>query len=337
MAVYLERRQFIALLGGTAVTWPLSAHAQQADRVRRIAVLMSIRASDAEAPLRIAAFLQRLQELGWTDRHNTRIDYRLAESNNIQTVAAALVAGAPDVVLVNGTAALQAALKAARSIPIVFVNIIDPVGQGFVASLGRPGGSVTGFSNVEPEMGGQWLKLLKEIAPRVTEVGVLGADTLGGGVEIEAAIQKVAPSFGVKLIPVRRGGPSDAPLSSEVEYAFNVLSRQTTGGLIVLPGAFTQLHRDSILALATRTRLPAIYPYRYYVTSGGLLSYGADTADVFRRAAGYVDRILKGEKPADLPVQQATKFELVINLQTAKMLGLEVPPKLLATADEVIE
>jgi putative ABC transport system substrate-binding protein len=341
MAIHLERRQFITLLSGMTIAWPFASRAQQGDRlrqtrVRRIGVLMTIRASDAEAPLRVAAFLQGLQELGWTDRHNIRIDYRLAESDTVQTVAAAMVAGAPDVVLVNGASVLKAVLQATRTIRIVFVNVIDPVGQNFVASVAHPGGNVSGFSNVDAEMGGKWLELLKRIAPAVTEVGVLGTTTLDGSATVQAAIQKIAPPLGVKLIQVT--APLQPPqIGSEVEYVFSALARRSNAGLLVLPGAFTQLNRERIIALTARARLPAIYPYRYYVTSGGLMSYGVDTADAFRRAAGYVDRILKGEKPADLPVQQATKFELVINLQTAKTLGIQVPPTLLEHADEVIE
>jgi putative ABC transport system substrate-binding protein len=337
----IHRRQFIVLLGGTTIAWPLVSRAQQSERplrtrVRRVGVLMSIRGSDAEAPLRAAAFLQGLQELGWTDRHNIRIDYRLAESDTVQTAAAAMVAGAPDVVLVNGTSVLKAVLQATRTIPIVFVNVIDPVGQGLVASLEHPGGNVTGFSNVTAEMGGKWLGLLKQIAPRVTEVGVLGTTMLDGGATLEAAIQKTARSLGMKLIPVT--APLQPPqITSEVEYAFNALARRSNAGLLVLPGAYTQLNHERIVALANRARLPAVYPYRYYVTSGGLMSYGVDTADAFHRAAGYVDRILRGEKPADLPIQQATKFELVINMQTAQMLGIEVPSTLLDSADELID
>jgi putative ABC transport system substrate-binding protein len=331
MTVNMQRREFITLLGSTGIAWPLTARAQQPSRPKRIGVLMSLPGTDVEAPLRVAAFLQRLQELGWTDRRNMRIDYRLAESDTLQSVAAAQVALAPDVLLVNGSSGLEAARAATRTIPIVFVNVIDPVGQGFVMSLDHPGGNITGLSNIESEMGGKWLRLLKEIAPQVTEVAVIGAD-LGGGAGIVAAIRAQTPSRRVKLVAA-----SALIAASEIEHVFNELARQSNTGLVVLPGPFTLAHRKQIIALAARSRLPAVYPYRYYVTDGGLMSYGVDTADAYRRAATYVDRILKGEKPADLSIERATKFELVINLQTAKTLGLQVPPTLLEDADEVIE
>jgi putative ABC transport system substrate-binding protein len=331
MTVNMQRREFITLLGSTGIAWPLTARAQQPSRPKRIGVLMSLPGTDVEAPLRVAAFLQRLQELGWTDRRNMRIDYRLAESDTLQSVAAAQVALAPDVLLVNGSLGLKAARAATRTIPIVFVNVIDPVGQGFVMSLDHPGGNITGLSNIESEMGDKWLRLLKEIAPQVTEVAVVGAD-LGGGAGIVAAIRAQAPSRRVKLVTA-----SALVADSEIEHVFNELARQANTGLVVLPGPLTLAHRKQIIALAARSRLPAVYPYRYYVTDGGLMSYGVDTADAYRRAATYVDRILKGENTADLPIQRATKFELVINLQTAKTLGIQVPPTLLEDADEVIE
>jgi len=332
MTITLQRREFITLLGSTSIAWPLAAHAQQPGRAKRVGVLMSLPGRDVEAPLRVAAFLQRLQELGWTDRHNVRIDYRLAESDTLKSAAAAMVVLSPDVLLVNGTAALKATRDATRTIPIVFVNVIDPVGQGFVMSLDHPGGNITGLSNVEAEMGGKWLQLLKEIAPRVTDVAVIGASLDIGGAGIVASIQAAQPSDRVRFITA--GAIVGA---SEVERVFYQLARQSNTGLVVLPGPVTLAYRKEIIALAARSRLPAVYPYRYYVTDGGLMSYGVDTADAYRGAATYVDRILKGEKPADLPVQRATKFELVINLQTAKMLGIQVPPTLLEVADEVIE
>jgi putative tryptophan/tyrosine transport system substrate-binding protein len=331
MKVNMQRREVITLLGSIGIAWPLTARAQQPSRVKRIGVLMSLPGTDVEAPLRVAAFLQRLQELGWTDRRNMRIDYRLAESDTLQSVAAAQVALAPDILLVNGSSGLKAAQAATRTIPIVFVNVIDPVGQGFVMSLDHPGGNITGLSNIESEMGGKWLQLLKEIAPQVTEVAVIGAD-LGGGAGIVGAIRAQTLSSRVKLVPA-----SALIAASEIEHVFNGLARQSNTGLVVLPGPLTLAHRRQIIELAARSRLPAVYPYRYYVTDGGLMSYGVDTADAYRRAATYVDRILKGEKPADLPIERATKFELVINLQTAKTLGLQVPPTLLEDADEVIE
>jgi len=331
MTVSMQRREFITLLGSTGIAWPLTANAQQPGRVKRIGVLMSLPGTDVEAPLRLAAFLQRLQELGWTDRRNMRIDYRLAESDMLQSVAAAQVALAPDVLVVNGSSALKAARAATRTIPIVFENVIDPVGQGFVMSLEHPGGNITGLSNIESEMGDKWLRLLKEIAPQVTEVAVIGAD-LGGGAGIVGAIRARAPSRRVKLV-----NASALIAASEIEHVFNELARQSNTGLVVLPGPLTLSHRKQIIALAARSRLPAVYPYRYYVTDGGLMSYGVDTADAYRRAATFVDRILKGEKPGDIPIERATKFELVINLQTARTLGIQVPPTLLEEADEVIE
>jgi putative tryptophan/tyrosine transport system substrate-binding protein len=332
MTSYIRRREFITLLGGMTVAWPLAARAQERVPVRRVGMLMSFSSSDPEAPIRVAAFRQRLQELGWTDRRNVQIDYRLAGNDSVQKVASELMALAPDILLVNGTSVLKVVQQATRTIPIVFVNVIDPVGQGFVQSLAHPGGNITGLSNVESEMGGKWLQLLKQIAPHVTEVAVIGGTTLGGGAGIETAIQATAPSVGVQLIPFTELQPA-----SEIEYLINRLARRASTGLLVLPGAITRGLRERIVVLAARGRLPAIYPYRYYVTGGGLMSYGVDTAEAYRRAAAYVDRILKGEKPADIPVQQATKFELVINVKTAKAIGLDVPTTLLAMADEVIE
>jgi putative ABC transport system substrate-binding protein len=314
------------------VAWPLAARAQEPVRVRRVGMLMSFSSSDPEAPIRVAAFRQRLQELGWTDRRNVQIDYRLAGNDSVQKVASELMALAPDILLVNGTSVLKAMQQATRTIPIVFVNVIDPVGQGFVQSLAHPGGNITGLSNVESEMGGKWLQLLKQIAPHLTEVAVIGGTMLAGGAGIETAIQASAPSVGVQLIPFTELQPA-----SEIEYLINRLARRASTGLLVLPGAITRGLRERIVVLAARGRLPAIYPYRYYVTGGGLMSYGVDTAETYRRAAAYVDRILKGEKPADIPIQQATKFELVINVKTAKAIGLDVPTTLLAMADEVIE
>jgi putative ABC transport system substrate-binding protein len=328
------RRQFLRLVGAVAAVPALPRAASTLDfptlPARRIGVLMGLPATDSEAPIRVAALLQRLQELGWTDRRNVRIDYRLGDSNTMKTVAAALVALAPDILVVNGTSGLQALQQATRTIPIVFVNVIDPVGQGFIMSLEHPGGNVTGLSTIESEMGRKWLQLLKEIAPHVTTVAVIGATTLGGGVGIETAIYAAAPSLGVKLVSASPRVPSD------FDHVINTLDRHNAG-LLLLPGPLTLINREGIVALATRARLPAIYPYRFYVTGGGLMSYGVDTAEAYRRAAEYVDRILKGEKPADLPIQRATNFELVINLQTAKTLGIEVPSTLLAQADEVIE
>jgi putative ABC transport system substrate-binding protein len=335
------RREFIAFIGGMTA-WTLASHAQGAERMRRIGMLMNLSGSDPEAPIRVAAFLQRLQELGWTDRRNIQIDYRLVSTDSDQQkVVAELIALEPDILVVNGTAMLKAVQQATKSVPIVFVNVIDPVGQGFVQSVEHPGGNITGLSNIGPEMGPKWLQLLKEIAPHVKQVAVVGATTLSGATGIETTIGAAARSLGVKVIPFT------ARVAAEIEHSIRALGLRPSllgpqpfdvanTGLIVLPGAVTRGRREQIISLVARGQLPAIYPYRYYVTGGGLLSYGVDTADGYRRAAVYVDRIFKGEKPADLPVQQESKFELVINLKTAAELSLEVPSTLLMRADEVI-
>jgi putative ABC transport system substrate-binding protein len=328
----MRRRELITLLGGAAV-WPIAARAQQRERMRRIGVLMSFAADDPESQARLTAFAQGLQESGWSDGRNVRIDYRWSAgvSDRYRTFAAELVALRPDVILASGGASVAALQQVSRTVPIVFAQVTDPVGAGYVASLARPGGNATGFTQFEFGISGKWLELLKQIAPRVTRAAVIRDPTVAAGIGQLAAIQSVAPSFGVELSAV---GVSDA---GEIERAITAFARDSNSGLIVVTGVSTATHRDLIVALAARHRLPAVYPYRFYVTSGGLISYGPDTVDPFRRAAGYVDRILKGEKPGDLPVQQPTKFELVLNLKTAKELGLTVPPNLLATADEVIE
>ena len=335
-----NRRDFV-MLAGSATVWPFSAQGQRAERVQRVGLLMNFPASDPEAPIRVAAFLQRLQELGWTDRHNTRIDYRLADSTNLQYAASELVGLAPDVLMVNGTSVLKAVQQATKTIPVVFVNVIDPAGQGFVQSLEHPGGNVTGISNVESHIGAKWLELLKQIAPNLTQVAVVRGTGPGGEAGIEKAIQADAPKVGVKIVPFT------ARIEAQIEDAIVSLGQRPSligpqpfqranTGLLVPPGAVTRGFRERIVELAARGGLPAIYPYRYYVTGGGLISYGVDTADAFRRAAVYANRILRGEKPADIPVEQATKFELIINRKAAKALGLEVPGMLLARADEVI-
>jgi putative tryptophan/tyrosine transport system substrate-binding protein len=329
----MRRREFITLLGGAAA-WPLTARAQEPERVRRIGVLMASAADDSESQARIAAFLQGLQQLGWADGRNVRIDTRWATTNpdDIRRHAAELAALAPDVlVAATGTVTVAPLLQATRTVPIVFVQVIDPVGAGFVTSLARPGGNATGFTIFEYGMSGKWLELLKAIAPGVTRAAVLRDPAIASGIGQFAAVQAVAPSLGVKLSPV---DVRDAP---EIERAVTAFARSSNGGLIVTASALAQRHRDLIIALAARHRLSAVYPYRHFVTAGGLSSYGPDSIDPYRCAAGYVDRILKGEKPADLPVQAPTKYELVINLKTAKALGLTVPPTLLARADEVIE
>jgi putative ABC transport system substrate-binding protein len=326
----MNRREFITLLGGAA-SWPLAARAQHGERARRIGVLMNVAADDAEGQARIAAFLQVLQQLGWTGGGNVRIDYRwtAGDADRFQRYAEELLALAPDVLLASATPSVQALQRATRTVPIVFAQVGDPVGMGFVESLARPGGNTTGFTNFEHGFGAKWLELLKEVAPRVTRVGVLRDLTIGPAQL--SAIQAVAPSFGVELSPV---GVRDA---GEIERTIAAFARSSNGGLIVTASTLALAHRELIARLAVRHRLPAVYGFRYHVTVGGLVSYGPDTIDPFRRAAGYVDRILKGEKPADLPVQAPTKYELVINMKTAKALGLEVPPTLLARADEVIE
>jgi putative ABC transport system substrate-binding protein len=328
-----NRRDFITLLGGAAAAWPLAARAQQASQIRRIGVLMNLAEDEAEAPRRVGAFLQGLQELGWTDGRNVRIDYRWAggDAERIRRSAAELVALAPDVILANASPSVVALQQATRTVPIVFVNVADPVGAGFVEGLARPGGNATGFTLFEYGISGKWLELLKEIAPRVARVAVLRDPAIAAGSGQLGAIQSVAPSFGVELSPL---GVRDAP---EIERAVTAFARSSNGGLIVTASGLANIHRDLIITLAARHRLPAVYSYRFFVAGGGLISYGPDRVDPYRRAAGYVDRILKGEKPADLPVQQPTRYELVINLKTAKALGLEIPPALLARADEVIE
>jgi putative ABC transport system substrate-binding protein len=328
-----RRREFITLLGGAAVAWPLAARAEQGERMRRIGVLQSLAADDPEGQARLAAFAQGLQQSGWTIGRNVQIDTRWAagDAERFRRYAAELVALAPDVILAVGAAAVGPLQQATRTVPIVFVNTSDPVGAGFVESLARPGGNATGFLLYEYGTSGKWLELLKEIAPRVTRVAVLRDSALAAGIGQLGAIQAVAPSFGVELRPV---DVRDAP---ETERAVAAFARASDGGLIVTGSTLALVHRDLIVTLAARHKLPAVYFQRVFVTSGGLISYAPDQIDQFRRASGYVDRILKGAKPADLPVQAPTKLELAINLKTAKALGLEIPPTLLARADEVIE
>jgi putative tryptophan/tyrosine transport system substrate-binding protein len=329
----MKRREFITLLGASAAAWPLAARAQQGERMRRVGLLMSTAANDPESRARVAALLQGLQELGWIDGRNVRVEYRWGEgaTGQIRDYAAELVALAPDVIVANGSPAVEPLQRMTTSLPIVFVNVIDPVGAGFVASLARPGGNATGFTLFEYGISGKWLELLKEIAPHVTRVAVIRDPTQSSGIGQFAGIQAMAPSFGVELTPVN---VRDA---GEIEREITAFARGSNGGLIVTGNVGALVYRDVIIALAARHRIPAVYALRYHVTSGGLISYGPDTVNPYRRAAAYVDRILRGEKPADLPVQAPVKYELVINLTTAKVLGLEVPPTLLARADEVIE
>jgi putative ABC transport system substrate-binding protein len=327
----MRRREFITLLGGAAA-WPLTARAQQADRMRRIGMLMTIAASDTEAQARIAVFARSLQALGWTDGRNMRIDTRWSTAGvDTRKYAAELAALPSDVVLANGTEAVGPLQAATRTIPIVFVLVPDPVGQGFVDSLARPGGNVTGFTLYEFGMGGKWLQLLKEIAPRVTRAAVIRDSTTTGGVGQFAAIQSMAPSLGVEAIAVNVRDPD------EIERTITAFGRSANGGLIVTGSGLAFVHRELIATLAAQHKLPAVYWDRAPVSAGGLISYGADQRDQFRQAAGYVDRLLKGEKAADLPVQAPTKYELIINLKTAKTLGLDLPATVLARADEVIE
>jgi putative tryptophan/tyrosine transport system substrate-binding protein len=324
----MRRREFLTFLSN-ATAWPLAAHAQQPDRMRRIGALAGIE-DDAEGKARFAAFQQGLQELGWNDGRNVRIDYRFGggDADSIRKHAAELAAFAPDVILAAGAAAVGPMLQAARNVPIVFVIVPDPVGAGFVESLSRPGGNATGFINFEYSIGAKWLELLKQVAPGVTRVAVLRDPFITAGTGQFGAIQSTAPSLGIDVTPVN---VRDA---SEIERAVVAFARSPNGGLIVTGSALAVVHRNLIIKLAARHKMPAIYFERNFVTSGGLISYGPDYLDQFRRSASYVDRILKGEKPADLPVQAPTKYKLVINLKTAKEIGLTM---LLATADEVIE
>ena len=329
----MQRREFISLIGGAAAAWPLVAHAQQAERMRRIGVLMSLAADDRQGQARLAAFVEGLRELGWIDGRNMRIDIRWAGGNaaNTRKYAAELVALAPDVVLASGGALVGTLLQTTRTVPIVFTQTPDPVGAGFVDSLARPGGNATGFTAFEYGISGKWLELLKEIAPRVTRAAILRDPAIPQGLGQFGAIQSVAPSLGLEVSPVN---VRDA---GEIERAITAFARTANGGLILTGSGLAIVHRDLIITLAARYKLPAVYWLRLFVTAGGLISFGPDQIDPHRRAAGYVDRILKGEKPADLPVQAPTKYELVINLKTAKALGLTVPPSLLASANEVIE
>jgi ABC-type uncharacterized transport system substrate-binding protein len=330
---FIGRREFITLIGGAAAAWPLAAHAQQGERMRRIGVLMNLSADDPEGQARVVAFVQGLQQTGWTDGRNVRLDIRwgAGDPERIRKFAAELVTLAPDVILAAGALTVGPLQQMSRTIPIVFAGITDPVGAGFVASLARPGGNATGFSNFEYGISGKWLELLKQIAPRTTRAGVLRDPTLIASISQFAAIQSVAPSLGIELTPIDTRG------ADEIERALGVFAREQNSGIIVVTGTSAIIRRGLIISLANQHRLPAVYPFRYYAADGGLISYGPDATDPYRRAASYIDRILKGEKPADLPVQAPTKYELVVNLKTAKTLGLEIPPMLLAPADEVIE
>jgi ABC-type uncharacterized transport system substrate-binding protein len=328
----MRRRSFITLLGGAAA-WPMAARAQQGERMRRIGVLINLAADDPESQARMTAFVQELGQLGWIAGRNVKIDSRwgAADNERVRRYVAELVALAPDVIVTTSSQTVAALIQATRSVPIVFAGVPDPVGAGFVNSLARPGGNATGFLLFEYGVSGKWLELLKQIAPQITRVALIRDPTVAAGAGYFGVIQAAAASVGVEVSPI------NVRDFGEIEHGVTAFARSPTGGLIVTGGAVLVVHRDLIVALAARHRLPAVYTVRFFVTSGGLISYGPDRVDQFRRAAGYVDRILKGEKPADLPVQAPTKYELVINLKTAKALGLEVPPTLLARADEVIE
>jgi ABC-type uncharacterized transport system substrate-binding protein len=330
--IEMKRRDVIALLGG-GVAWPLAAYAQRAEQMRRIGVLTNLAADDPEGQVRFTAFAQALAQLGWNVGQNLRIEQRwaAADAERIRRYAAELVALTPDVVLATGAAGVAPLLQATRTVPVVFVLVPDPIGAGFVGSLARPGGNATGFVQFDYAISGKWLELLKEIAPDVTRVAVLRDPAITAGQGQIGAILAMAPSFGVEVTPV------NVRDSGEIEHAIAAFVRTSRNGLIVTASALTVFHRDLIVTLAAQYKLPTVYFQRIFIASGGLVSYGADVIDQYRRAAGYVDRILKGEKPGDLPVQTPVKYELVINLKTAKTLGLEVPTTLLARADEVIE
>jgi putative ABC transport system substrate-binding protein len=332
MAINIARRKFVAALSG-AVAWPLTARAQQADRMRRVGVLNGSSVDDTQGQADVAAFLQGLQQLGWTEGRNVHIETRWGGGNpaDLRKYAAELVALAPDVILAGGAASVGPLIEATRTVPIVFAIVPDPVGAGYVESLARPGGNATGFMMFEYNLSGKWLELLKEIAPSMTRAAILRDTSIAAGIGQFAIIQSVAPSVGVDVTPI------DLRDATEIERAVAAFAQSANGGLIVTASPLSAVHRDLIIALAARYKLPAVYDNRLFVAAGGLISYGPNFPDQYRRAAGYVDRILKGAKPADLPVQVPTKYELIINLKTAKALGLTVPQSILARADDVIE
>ena len=326
----MRRREFVTLVGGAAA-WPLAARAQQGERLPRVGVLMNVDNADQRA--NYAAFLQALQQLGWVDGHNVRIDTRWSggQASEIRKYAAELVGLTPDVIVATGTAAMGPLLQATRIVPIVFANVADPVGAGYVDTMARPGGNATGFVQFEYSFCGKWLELLKQIAPSITRVAVLRDPNITSGIGQFAVIQATAPSLGVEVSAI------DVRDAKEIERAIAVFAHAPNGGLILTASALAVAHDELIIALAAQYKLPAVYFRRYFVEAGGLVSYGYDVLQQYRGAAGYVDRILKGEKPADLPVQAPTKYELVVNLKTANALNLTIPPTLLATADKVIE
>jgi putative ABC transport system substrate-binding protein len=328
----MRRREFITVLGGAAAAWPLAARAQT-KRMRRIGVLMGLVVDDPEAQSRVAAFENGLRELGWVKERNLSIEYRWAGDGNVlRDHAAELLATAPDLILANSTPVTTALREQSRNVPIVFTQVTDPVGQGLVPNLAQPGGNVTGFTSFEYSIGTKWLEALKQTAPHLTRVALIFNPESAPFADLFLRpVEAAAPSFSVAPIAAAVRDPAD------VDRVFDALAREPNGGLMVLPDISMTNYRKAIIALAAHHRLPAVYPYRYFAASGGLMSYGIDGTDVFRRAAGYVDRILKGTSPGELPIQAPTKYELVINLKTAKALGLEVPPMLLARTDEVIE
>jgi putative ABC transport system substrate-binding protein len=329
----MRRREFITCIAGTVVCWPIAVRAQQSEPMRRVGVLMNLAPDDVEGQVRLKVFRQALEQLGWAEGRNLQVDtcWGAGKAERYRTCAAELIGLAPDVILAASGSTMPALTEATRSIPIVFVQTVDPVGSGYVASLARPDGNATGFTQFEYSMGGKWLELLKQIAPHVKRVGIVRDLATSEGPAQFAAIQLAAPGLGVESIPI---GARDA---GEIERGINAFAAKPGGGLIITASAYTAVYRDAIIAAAARHRLPAVYPFRYHVVSGGLISYGPEPREPYQRAAGYVNRILKGEKPGDLPVQAATSFELVVNLKTAKALGIELPTSLVARANEVIE
>jgi putative ABC transport system substrate-binding protein len=333
MTAWIRRREFITLLGAAATAWPLAARAQQGERMRRIGVLMGLAADDLEAQSRVVAFESSLRELGWVKERNLSIEYRWAgDGNLLRDHAAELLAMAPDLILANSTPVTAALWEQNRPVPIMFTQVTDPVGQGLVSNLTRPGGNLTGFTSFEFSIGTKWLEALKQTAPRVTRVAlVFNPQSAPYADRFLRPVEAAAPSFSVTPIGAAVRDPDD------VDRVFDALAREPNGGLMVLPDISMTNYREAIIALAARHRVPAVYPFRFFAANGGLMSYGTDVAEIFRRAAAYVDRILKGTSPGELPIQAPTKYELVINLKTANALGLEVPATLLARADEVIE
>jgi putative ABC transport system substrate-binding protein len=329
----MRRRDFITLIGSTAAAWPRAAHAQQPERVRRIGVLMSFGANDPEAQSRAAAFENGLRQLGWVRGHNLSIEYRWADNSDVlRTYATELVGMAPDLILVNSTPAIAALQEQRQAVPIVFTQVTDPVGEGLVLNLAHPGGHVTGFTSFEFSIGTKWLEMLKEVAPRVMRVALIfNPETAPFAELFWRPVEAAAPSFAI--VAISAGAPTFADLESMVDK----FAREPNGSLMVLPDVSTLNYREALIGLAARHRLPTVYPFRIFAANGGLLSYGTDVNDVFRRVASYVDRLLKGADPGKLPIQSPNKYELVINLKTAKALGLELSPKLLALANEVIE